>query len=133
MKTGNYRVRKGWFGRAILQAEYDGPSYIGGHVDASIRIKYWRDCAFKDISHMNLKQVFPSPLQEIEAYPQRSYGFPTWTCHSCGDERPDALIAVLTYPLAGFGGMAERNWRYCKDRPACLEKAQAAARSHHDV
>ncbi len=52
MKTGRYRVRKGLFGRAILQAEYDTPSFIGGHVDASIRDIRWEDCDHKRVSHL---------------------------------------------------------------------------------
>lgn len=40
-----------------MQAEYDSPSYIGGHVDAGIRCIEWKDCRFQDISHM----VFSHP------------------------------------------------------------------------
>lgn len=47
MKTGKYRVRRGLFGKAILQAEYDIPSYIGGEVDASVRDIFWQDIPFK--------------------------------------------------------------------------------------
>ena len=47
MKTGNYRVRKGWFGKSILQAQYDSPSYSGGQVDSSVRYIYWDDIKFK--------------------------------------------------------------------------------------
>ncbi len=57
MKTGRYRVRKGWFGRAILQAEYDSPSYLAGHVDASVRDIRWEDCSHARVSHM----VFTAP------------------------------------------------------------------------
>lgn len=28
MRTGRYRVRKGWFGKAILQAEYESSSKV---------------------------------------------------------------------------------------------------------
>lgn len=47
MKTGRYRVRKGWFGKCILQAEYNTPSYSGGQVDVHIRDIFWRDIKFK--------------------------------------------------------------------------------------
>ena len=43
MKTGRYRVRRGLFGKAILQAEYESPALAGGHVDASIRVLNWED------------------------------------------------------------------------------------------
>ena len=46
MKTGVYRVRKGWFGRCILQAQFNGPAFLGGQVDASIRVLYWADVAW---------------------------------------------------------------------------------------
>ena len=45
-KTGRYRVRKGWFGRSILQFEIDGPAFTGGHVDASTRVRYWNDVLY---------------------------------------------------------------------------------------
>lgn len=51
----------------------------------------------------------------------------TWTCHICGDERPDKLISVLSYPI--FEG-AKRNVRYCNDRVACLEGAALKALNH---
>lgn len=47
MKTGNYRVRKGLFGKSVLQAEYDSPSYVGGQVDSSVRYIYWEDIKYK--------------------------------------------------------------------------------------
>lgn len=50
----------------------------------------------------------------------------TWTCHSCGDTRPDNKISVFSYPIPGFFG-AKRNWRYCNDRPTCYAKASEAS------
>lgn len=48
----------------------------------------------------------------------------TWTCHVCGRERPDALIAVAKFPIKGAGGLeATVNVRYCADNPACHEAA----------
>lgn len=49
MRTGRYRVRRGLWGRAILQVEYDGPSFIAGQVDASIRQRYWHDVKFDEL------------------------------------------------------------------------------------
>lgn len=46
----------------------------------------------------------------------------TWTCHICGEERPDENISVLTYPVANLSD-AEYNVRYCNDRAKCLEVA----------
>lgn len=43
MRTGKYRTRKGLFGRAVLQAQYDTPSLIGGRVDTSVRDIFWQD------------------------------------------------------------------------------------------
>lgn len=52
----------------------------------------------------------------------------TWTCHICGDERPDRLIAVHTTDLStefGFQpGTLQQNVRYCTDRPSCAEAAK---------
>lgn len=47
MRTGKYRVRKGWFGKCILQAEYNTPSFICGRVDSSIRQIVWEDVNYK--------------------------------------------------------------------------------------
>jgi hypothetical protein len=48
----------------------------------------------------------------------------TWLCHVCGDERPDAVIAVSHQPVAGmeelFPDLAHFNVRYCTDRPVCV-------------
>lgn len=45
--TKQYRLRRGLFGKAILQYLCDTPSIIGGHVDATIRDVYWTDVDFK--------------------------------------------------------------------------------------
>jgi hypothetical protein len=44
-----YRVRRSFFGKAILQEGHDGPSLLGGTVDASRRKTYWRDVEFDDL------------------------------------------------------------------------------------
>jgi hypothetical protein len=52
----------------------------------------------------------------------------TWTCHICGDERPDAMISVHTrdvsHELDLKPGSAQENVRYCNDRPECIEGAK---------
>lgn len=49
-----------------------------------------------------------------------------WTCHVCGDERPDAQISVLRVDVPYFGALLTVNVRYCNDRLACLRGAPAA-------
>jgi len=52
----------------------------------------------------------------------------TWTCHVCGDERPDELIAVhKTRWLRADRIVVQTNVRYCADRPACLAGAPTVA------
>jgi len=46
----------------------------------------------------------------------------SWTCHVCGDERPDGRISVHTKPLPGIEH-ATQNIRYCNDRPECVAGA----------
>lgn len=49
----------------------------------------------------------------------------TWTCHICGEERPDSMIAVFQKPLVVNGQLlGTQNIRYCKDRPACFDGAK---------
>ena len=59
MKTGRYRVRRSWLGKAILQQEFDGPSFIAGQVDASIRDIYWRDVKFDDLDTILVQLTVP--------------------------------------------------------------------------
>ena len=54
----------------------------------------------------------------------------TWTCHVCGDERPDDKISVAsaTFPIGrGIDASGTVNRRYCNDRPACAAKARVDA------
>lgn len=60
----------------------------------------------------------------------------TWTCHACGQERPDDLIGVATAygtipsparRLNGDGASFAVNQRYCVDRVECFKTAQAQA------
>lgn len=46
--TGIYRVRRGWFGKSVLQELLDSPSFIGGLVDASVRDFHWQDVAYRE-------------------------------------------------------------------------------------
>lgn len=61
MRTGKYRVRKTWFGKSILQAQYDTPSLVGGQIDADTRDIFWQDIPHKyapdllqEITHLNI-------------------------------------------------------------------------------
>jgi hypothetical protein len=49
----------------------------------------------------------------------------TWTCHVCGEERPDSMIAVYHKPWVFRGEVVGmQNIRYCVDKPECFEGAQ---------
>ena len=49
----------------------------------------------------------------------------TWTCHICGEERPDAQISVYSKPRDFGGGViAQENIRYCNDREECRAGVQ---------
>lgn len=50
----------------------------------------------------------------------------TWTCHVCGEERPDERISVFssTQTIPGTDATMTQNVRYCNDRPACVEGAK---------
>lgn len=49
----------------------------------------------------------------------------TWTCHVCGDERPDRAISVAQHVTPIMGGRTHmtRNVRYCNDRESCAAAA----------
>ncbi len=48
----------------------------------------------------------------------------TWTCHICGDTRPDDKISVLTKPNSVGLITLEENIRYCNDRQRCIDGAK---------
>ena len=52
----------------------------------------------------------------------------TWTCHVCGEERPDDKISVFKRDISAENnlppGCATENIRYCNDRSACSERAK---------
>ena len=48
----------------------------------------------------------------------------SWTCHVCGDERPDRFISVQKNERELAPGIpVTENVRYCNDRPACRDGA----------
>lgn len=49
----------------------------------------------------------------------------TWTCHVCGDERPDDKISVAIHKhIDGNGIHYDENVRYCNDNPSCEKDAR---------
>lgn len=45
----------------------------------------------------------------------------SWTCHICGDERPDERISVRQHITNADGGFTvTQNVRYCNDRTHCI-------------
>lgn len=50
---------------------------------------------------------------------RRAVGSNGWTCHVCGEYRPDALISVYQRRGRMNGVPITENVRYCNDRPAC--------------
>jgi hypothetical protein len=47
-----------------------------------------------------------------------------WTCHVCGELRPDDKINVYSRVSTRFGVELTENVRYCNDKPDCFEKAK---------
>lgn len=54
---------------------------------------------------------------------RREVGSDGWTCHVCGDYRPDELIAVVSSKRMVGGVEMTQNVRYCIDRPDCVRGA----------
>jgi hypothetical protein len=46
-----------------------------------------------------------------------------WTCHVCGEERPDDKISVFSTDVTIGRVQARQNVRYCNDRQACISGA----------
>lgn len=44
-----------------------------------------------------------------------------WSCHVCGEERPDERISVRSRQLDLGGIIGQENVRYCNDRLDCVE------------
>jgi hypothetical protein len=51
----------------------------------------------------------------------------TWTCHVCGDERPDGQISVVSEMFTIGGAEGQVNLRYCNDRAGCASRAPIMA------
>ena len=51
----------------------------------------------------------------------------TWTCHVCGDERPDRFISVFKAKHMVGAVEVQTNIRYCNDRPECAGGAPEVA------
>lgn len=53
---------------------------------------------------------------------------PTWTCHVCGETRPDSMIDVFQTDLSAErrlpAGTLMQNVRYCRDNPRCVAMAK---------
>ncbi len=53
-----------------------------------------------------------------------------WTCHVCGEDRPDAKISVFSKDISGDfevplpPGTMKQNVRYCNDKKECIEGAK---------
>ncbi len=45
----------------------------------------------------------------------------TWSCHVCGDIRPDDRISVQSNKVMIGAVEAQENIRYCNDKPTCIE------------
>lgn len=48
-----------------------------------------------------------------------------WTCHACGDARPDRMIGVRSAAVTRDRVVAYYNRRYCVDRPECVDEVDA--------
>ena len=52
----------------------------------------------------------------------------SWTCHICGEERPDEKISVYITDLSKSKnlpiGTFKQNVRYCNDKEDCIEKVK---------
>lgn len=49
-----------------------------------------------------------------------TYSYPlTWTCHVCGENRPDAEISVFKSTRMVKTVEVHQNVRYCNDRASC--------------
>jgi hypothetical protein len=55
---------------------------------------------------------------------RREVGKNGWTCHACGDYRPDEFIStVSSRRVTETGVPLTTNYRYCNDRPLCHDRA----------
>lgn len=49
----------------------------------------------------------------------------TWTCHICGERRPDERISVESHKrvIPGTNQKVQENVRYCNDKAECASAA----------
>ena len=47
-----------------------------------------------------------------------------WTCHVCGELRPDDKISVYSRTISKHDIPITENVRYCNDNPECIEGAK---------
>lgn len=62
-------------------------------------------------------------LSKLEVQ-QQEVGPNGWTCHVCGDYRPDSKISVHSTDTMFSGVSLQQNVRYCNDRLECREGAK---------
>jgi|TARA_R110000868_G_scaffold411507_2_gene704811 hypothetical protein len=55
MKTGRYRLRRGYKNVSVLQYEYESPYFIAGQVDSSVRVNNWVDVKFDDLADIRVE------------------------------------------------------------------------------
>jgi len=55
--TGLYRVRRGMFGRSILQECIDSPSFTAGRPDSSMRYLRWEDVPYNQAPRALISQL----------------------------------------------------------------------------
>lgn len=71
----------------------------------------------------------PEPLHSLERLP-----LPTeWTCHVCGELRPDEMIGLIQRECRMGPGKLTVSVRYCRDRDACAGGAEELAEQWLDV
>lgn len=86
-------------------------------------VMFWRLGRQKSANTADLPSarmtLMPSPQLDVGGRPL------TWTCHVCGEERPDARIGVLSREgTTDLGVRLRENVRYCNDRRKCAEGAK---------
>jgi hypothetical protein len=76
-----------------------------------------------------MAQVSSSASDKTAVIPGFGPGRGTWTCHVCGDVRPDEFISVAKHKhLYPNGFEIQNNVRYCNDRKTC--RVAAVWRDH---
>lgn len=55
--SGLFRVRRGWFGKSVLQECIDSPPFIGGIVDSHTRDLRWEDVPYNKAPRALISQL----------------------------------------------------------------------------